>query len=381
MRIVFTLRIDEDLSKADVSENALFIGLWTHAETSLGFIVGCSLSLPKLIQTKGHKLRQSFSKAASFSSSRSNLSPRAEQTEYNEQRRYISYERVGFSEDPEALHQVGLARLQPVQQVRDAYVLPSPLESSKYSHSIYSQGNTCGCPGEEHSCVVDPIYIVRPEILRSISMRSREVPIRWDRLSVPAVPPLPQAVEPLPEESLEEITLEVRSPGAWSLDEKSVDIVSIYDRSLDDRSSEERPLVERSLYERSLVEESLDERSLHERSPYERSLFEESPIEKIPYARSLAREPEQERSPYARSIVEESSDERSLHERSQDEQSHDEQSQDERSMDERSMDERSMDERSMDESVRPEERRLLPELSFGAFDIDFHSESWTELPL
>ena len=81
MRIVFTLKIDRVLTNADVSRNGLFIGLWTQAEVSLGFIVGCSLSLPKLIQIKGHKFKKSVTKAsASLTSyaSRPNMSRRGE---------------------------------------------------------------------------------------------------------------------------------------------------------------------------------------------------------------------------------------------------------------------------------------------------------------
>ena len=71
MRIVFTVKIAPVISEADVSHNGLFIGLWTEAEVSLGFIVACALSLPKLIQAKGSKLKRAMSKASSpFSSFR-----------------------------------------------------------------------------------------------------------------------------------------------------------------------------------------------------------------------------------------------------------------------------------------------------------------------
>jgi hypothetical protein len=64
MRIAFTLKIAPVISQADVSHNGLFIGLWTEAEVSLGFIVACSLCLPKLIQAKGRRLRNALSYAS-----------------------------------------------------------------------------------------------------------------------------------------------------------------------------------------------------------------------------------------------------------------------------------------------------------------------------
>jgi hypothetical protein len=71
MRIVFTVKIAPVIAEADVSHNGLFIGLWTEAEVSLGFIVACALCLPKLVQAKGSKLKRAMSKASSpFSSSR-----------------------------------------------------------------------------------------------------------------------------------------------------------------------------------------------------------------------------------------------------------------------------------------------------------------------
>lgn len=65
MRIVFTVKIAPVISMADVSHNGLFIGIWTEAEVSLGFIVACALCLPKLIQAKGRKLKQALSVASS----------------------------------------------------------------------------------------------------------------------------------------------------------------------------------------------------------------------------------------------------------------------------------------------------------------------------
>lgn len=75
MRIVFTVEIAPVITEADVSHNALFIGLWTEVECTLGFVVACALCLPKLIQAKGKKLKRAMSKASSpFNSIRSTLS-------------------------------------------------------------------------------------------------------------------------------------------------------------------------------------------------------------------------------------------------------------------------------------------------------------------
>ena len=61
MRIWFTLNISAVISAADVSWNGLFIGIWTTLEVSLVFIVACTLCLPKLIQSKGKKMKTALS--------------------------------------------------------------------------------------------------------------------------------------------------------------------------------------------------------------------------------------------------------------------------------------------------------------------------------
>jgi hypothetical protein len=71
MRIIFAVRIAPVISEADVSHNGLFIGLWTEAEVSLGFVVACALCFPKLVQAKGIKIKKALTKASSpFSSFR-----------------------------------------------------------------------------------------------------------------------------------------------------------------------------------------------------------------------------------------------------------------------------------------------------------------------
>ena len=57
---------------ADITYNAAWMGCWAFVEISLGIIVTCALSLPKLIEAKGKKLRNGFSRIlrpiASFTS-------------------------------------------------------------------------------------------------------------------------------------------------------------------------------------------------------------------------------------------------------------------------------------------------------------------------
>ncbi|ORY11130.1 hypothetical protein BCR34DRAFT_333400 [Clohesyomyces aquaticus] len=60
MRIVFTIKIAPKLSEADVSQNGLWIGLWSEAEIALGFIVACALTLPKLIKAKSGQISAAF---------------------------------------------------------------------------------------------------------------------------------------------------------------------------------------------------------------------------------------------------------------------------------------------------------------------------------
>jgi len=61
MRIVFTIRIAPPIHISDVSYNSLWIGLWSEAEISLGYIVACTLSLPRLIRAKRFQLSRAFS--------------------------------------------------------------------------------------------------------------------------------------------------------------------------------------------------------------------------------------------------------------------------------------------------------------------------------
>jgi hypothetical protein len=91
MRIVYTVKIAPVFGDSDVSHNGLFIGLWTMAEVSLGFIVACALCLPKLVQAKGGMVKRSVSKASSSFISRDaacsnvslkKISPKEQRIEY-----------------------------------------------------------------------------------------------------------------------------------------------------------------------------------------------------------------------------------------------------------------------------------------------------------
>ena len=51
----------QDGTTADISYNVAWMGLWAYAEIGLGITVICTLSLPKLIEVKGRKVRVFFS--------------------------------------------------------------------------------------------------------------------------------------------------------------------------------------------------------------------------------------------------------------------------------------------------------------------------------
>ena len=57
MRAFYTMRIITAGDHADISYNSVFTALWSYAECTFGVIVACTLSIPKLYQAKGGKLR------------------------------------------------------------------------------------------------------------------------------------------------------------------------------------------------------------------------------------------------------------------------------------------------------------------------------------
>jgi hypothetical protein len=157
MRIAYTVKIAPVISMADVSHNGLFIGLWTEAEVALGFIVACSLSLPKLIQAKRKSLGRAFSFMSSPISSlrgtvRSRSSSRSRSTTLKSQSTVarsrgdsVGIEMRGgeskkpvFYEEREIMAQKQNG-VYPIREVPDAYELPGTSGSSEYSQSINSK--------------------------------------------------------------------------------------------------------------------------------------------------------------------------------------------------------------------------------------------------
>ena len=86
MRIWFTLKITDVISKADVSWYGLFIGIWTTLEVALVFVVACTLCIPKLIQSKGKKVKKVLSHAATPFSAIPNMVKRRGGTQTDSQR-------------------------------------------------------------------------------------------------------------------------------------------------------------------------------------------------------------------------------------------------------------------------------------------------------
>lgn len=171
MRIVFTTMIAPVISQADVSHNGLFIGLWTEAEVSLGFIVACSLCLPKLIQAKGKKLKRAMSKASSpFSTMRStvrSVSRRSTFTLRSGSRKStqatsrgsiqlndLEPKQAAYCEERELEQQ---PQPQPTKHTPDPYALPTTTGSSEYSQSIDSKRHS----DEDNSIRLAPLHVPR----------------------------------------------------------------------------------------------------------------------------------------------------------------------------------------------------------------------------
>jgi hypothetical protein len=63
MRAYYNMRIIHGGDKADISYESMFTAVWSWIECSLGVIVACTLSIPKLVQAKGGSVRTAISKA------------------------------------------------------------------------------------------------------------------------------------------------------------------------------------------------------------------------------------------------------------------------------------------------------------------------------
>jgi hypothetical protein len=212
MRIVYTTKIENIYTTADVSHNGLFIGLWTEAEVALGFVVACSLSLPRLIQAKKKNLSRVFSIVSSpFTSMRTGTekslmkSKSTQNTSRSSQQLLSTYDAKPlppvFYEDRAIWYQKQ-SGLVPPREEPDAYRLPS---LSAYSSSEYSQPtrvNSTRTSRHDYSLQIDPTrwkqsvfdddmteIIPQPErsVSRARSPQSRVSRVsRFSRMSVDA---------------------------------------------------------------------------------------------------------------------------------------------------------------------------------------------------
>lgn len=185
MRIAFTIKIAPVISIADVSHNGLFIGLWTEAEVSLGFIVACSLCLPKLIQAKGKRMRNALSYATWSTNSKSRKSgtwgsSRKSTQVSSRASKQVDARPMYYEEREEQQRRT----LQPDRNPHDIYIIPSTAGNSertpsRYSESRYSQSTKSKRPsGDEDS--IHLAAVARPAFPRTISVRTQDVPVRFD---------------------------------------------------------------------------------------------------------------------------------------------------------------------------------------------------------
>lgn len=191
MRIVFTMKITEVISKADVSHEGLFIGMWTTAEVALGFIVACSLCLPKLIQVKGKKMKRALSYASSPFSSTSSKSRKSalwsgsgsvqpDSRGSRQMKQMDVEERPMYYEERQELQKLAHAKLQPPNDPHDIYVLPSTAGNSEYSGSNYSHSIASKSSSEDQHRNIHVATVARHEIPRSISVRTQDGAVRSD---------------------------------------------------------------------------------------------------------------------------------------------------------------------------------------------------------
>jgi hypothetical protein len=196
MRIVFTMKITSVISQADVSHNGLFIGLWTEAEVSLGFIVACSLCLPKLIKVKAEKFRSRMSQASvpwssltsksrkswlwDSSRDRSRITSRS-----SRQMKQFNDERPLYYEERVELQRLAQVELKPDLNRYDIYALPSTAANSDYSLRLSSQYEYARSVDSRRSSFeigqIQIATIARPVRSRTISVGTQEVPVCLDQ--------------------------------------------------------------------------------------------------------------------------------------------------------------------------------------------------------
>lgn len=195
MRIVFTTKIAPVISQADVSHNGLFIGLWTEAEVSLGFIVACSLCLPKLVQVKGRSLRNAISYASAPWSSLNNKSRKSwtwnssqnssqHESRSSRQMKQVDVERPMYYEERVEQERQGQIALRPEINRHDIYLIPSTAGNSVYTPSRYSESRYSRSIGSRRTSLVEGDILTatraRPALPRTISVRTQEVPVCLD---------------------------------------------------------------------------------------------------------------------------------------------------------------------------------------------------------
>jgi hypothetical protein len=171
MRIVFTVKIAPIYSEADVSHNALFIGLWTEAEVTLGFIVACALCLPKLIQAKGGRLKRVMSKASSpFSTMRSGTfnmgSRKGTKLSTVGSVRSVHLNKVNTGDlDIRSVPEQNNGRLDP-----SAFKFPSTAASSSYSANLNSERDISRDPSPGR---LAPLHVARNSITGDMDLALR----------------------------------------------------------------------------------------------------------------------------------------------------------------------------------------------------------------
>jgi hypothetical protein len=193
------MKMEPVLSEADVSRNGLFIGLWTEVEVSLGFIVACSLCLPKLIQVKGKKLRGAFRHASTPWSSVTSKSRKSwlwdssrdssqQASRSSRQMKHLDGERPMYYEERTELERLTQTGLKAKRDRHDIYRLPSTAGNSVHSTNVYSESNYSRSIGLQRTSQdegqVQMTTIVRPEVSRTISMMTQEVPVCLDSVDM-----------------------------------------------------------------------------------------------------------------------------------------------------------------------------------------------------
>jgi hypothetical protein len=192
MRIAFNMKIAPVISIADVSHNGLFIGLWTEAEVSLGFIVACSLCLPKLVQVEGKRVRNALSYASgpwSSFTSRSRKSGtwssrKSTQIDLGGSKQ-LEVGRPMYYEERELIQRQARARLQPEKHQHDFYVIPSTAGNSEHTPSRYSASRYSQSTRSKRTSR-DEDSALLAAVARPVFPRTQDIPVRLDPVDMTA---------------------------------------------------------------------------------------------------------------------------------------------------------------------------------------------------